>query len=55
MIAEKAWAKLTGSYAGMEGGDNRTVLSLVTNDPMVKVDLDSSITTTNAAGLAFWA
>lgn len=54
MIAEKAWAKLVGSYNASEGGDNRWPLSHLTNDPTVSITLDGTYTATNEAGLALW-
>lgn len=33
MIAEKAWAKLVGSYAAIEGGSTSWVMNHLTNDP----------------------
>jgi len=54
MIAEKAWAKLVGSYGASIGGSNRWVLNHVTNDPTVNIALNSTYTATNTAGVALW-
>jgi len=55
MIAEKAWAKLTGSYGGMNAGMMDWVLAHVTNDPIVKTKLNSDYTVGNTAGKELWA
>jgi len=53
MIAEKAWAKLVGSYGAMVGGSNEWVLSHVTDDPVVSIAL-SGYTVDNDEGKALW-
>lgn len=39
MIFEKAWAKLVGSYAAIEGGNNVWTMTHMTNDPVQNIRL----------------
>jgi len=43
MVAEKAWAKLLGSYANTESGWNAWVLRYLTNDPVEVVKFNNMI------------
>jgi len=53
---EKAWAKLVGSYAAIEGGSSWWTLMHLTNDPTERVIMrDQGYTSTNAKGVALWA
>lgn len=57
MIAEKAWAKLHGTYHAIgNGGSNLQVLSHLTNDPYYKINTrGKGYTETNALGKSLWA
>lgn len=45
MIAEKAWAKLIGSYEWIVGGSNEWVLAHLTNDPVETIVLTGQTAT----------
>lgn len=53
MIAEKAWAKLVGTYKATAGGNAKWVLDHLTDDAVERIDYKGS-THTNAKGLAHW-
>jgi len=56
MIAEKAWAKLVGTYKSTAGGNATWVLRHVTDDPVQSLKLTEAagVTASNAKGLAAW-
>jgi len=56
MIMEKAWAKLIGTYANIEGGNNWWVMTHLTNDPTERIIIrGQGYTGTNASGVALWS
>jgi hypothetical protein len=55
MVAEKAWAKLLGSYANSESGWNAWVLRYLTDDPVQVIRFDTFNNNPNTvAGKKMW-
>jgi hypothetical protein len=54
MLIEKAFAKLCGSYARIEGGDAGEALSCLTGDPSVFIDFNSESCKNSIASGTLW-